>query len=221
MLAAPCPPLAHASALPAMRAPLHADVDGDGRRDVVAIRVARGAPVGCGVLLTVRTRGGTHAARIFYGSGKFATAGALVRNSTYPFVNAAYALDRRRGLELVVTSWEGASNSFLQLYSWRHGRLVRLRLPGNQQGLSWGGFAAAYGGIDCDHGKIRATRAWFVSGRRWGVGRTFYTVGERSLRLVRSQTFHGGIRLTERFSRELVARFPLASCRGVRGRRQL
>ena len=220
MIAA-CPPVAHAAALPAIRAPLHADVDGDGRRDVVTIRVARRAPLSCGVLLTVRTRGVTRAARVFYEHGKFATAGALVENLTYPFVNAAYALDRRRGLELVVTSWEGASNSFLQLYAWRHGRLVRLRLPASQEGLSWGGFAAAYGGIDCDRGRIRVTSAWLVRGRRWSVGRTFYDVGERSLRLVRTHTFHGGTRLTERFSHELGGRFPFASCRGVRGRRQL
>src|ERR671938_777828 len=120
-----CPPLAHAGALPAIRAPLHADVDGDRRRDLVTIRLARRAPLSCGLLLTVRTSTGTQAARIFYTRGKYTRAGELVRNLPYPFVNAAYALDRRPGLDVVVTAWEGASNSFLQLISWRHGRLVR------------------------------------------------------------------------------------------------
>jgi hypothetical protein len=60
-----------------------------------------------------------------------------------------------------------------------------------------------------------------VRRRRWVVSRTLYNVGERSLRLVRSQMFHGGIRLTDRFSHELGGRFPFASCRGVRGHRQL
>src|SRR5919198_4943156 len=208
MLAAPCPPLAHAAALPAIRAPLHADFDGDGRRDVVTIRVARRAPLSCGVLLAVRTRHATDAARIYYTrENKFVTAGPFARAATFPFINGAYVLDRRRGLDVVVTAWEGASNSFLQLFAWRHGRVVRLRLPGNEEGLSWGGFAAAYGGIDCDGGMIRITSAAYVRRTRWIVSRAFYAVGERSLRLVSSRTFRGGVRLTERFSHELGGRF--------------
>src|SRR5919199_3527521 len=186
MIAA-CPAVAHAAALPAIRAPLHADIDGDGRRDVVTIRVARRAPLSCGVLLAVRTRHATHAARIYYTrDNEFVTTGPFVRSATSPFINAAYVLDRRRGLDIVVTSWKGASDSFLQLFAWRHGHLVRLRVPGDQQGLDWGGFAAAYGGIDCDRGKVRITRTSSVRRRRWLVSRRFYSVGERSLRLVRS-----------------------------------
>src|SRR5919199_2713576 len=158
MTAAPCPALAHAAALPALRAPLRADVDGDGRVDVITIRIARRAPVTCGLLLAVRTRTGTRAARIYYDGLKFDTAGRLAADERFPFVNGALALDRRRGLEVVVTAWEGASNSFLQLFAIRHGTLVRLRLPSPvQTGFSWGGFAEAYGGIDCTRGGLRAT----------------------------------------------------------------
>src|SRR5919199_3085468 len=107
MTAAPCPALAHAAALPAIRAPLHADVDGDGRRDAITIRIARRAPVTCGLLLAVRTRNRTRAARIYYDGMKFDTAGRLVDYERFPFVNGAPALDRRRGLEVVVTAWEG------------------------------------------------------------------------------------------------------------------
>src|SRR5205823_847335 len=69
----------------------------------------------------------------------------LVRSFRFPLLNGLYRLDRGPGLEIVVTTEEGAANS-LELFAVRSGRLLRLgpRLAGSPDGtILWGGSALA------------------------------------------------------------------------------
>jgi hypothetical protein len=218
--ATPCTPTV-AAAAPAWGRALRGDVDGDGRRDVVSLRIDRRHPARCGVTLLVQTQRGPVTTRVSYPLYGHDARWFVETRASFPFVNGLYALDRRRGLEIVVTAWEGASNWFLQLYAIRNGHLVRLRLPRDYgDALSWGGFAAAYGGVDCAHGLIRVSTAWNTRGRRWRVARTFYRVGRRRVTLVRSQQLRGGIAITARYAHELSQRAPFPSCHGVPSRRR-
>ena len=223
MLAASCPPPA---ALLAESRPvaetLVGDVDGDGRRDRVGLRVVPRERLACGVLIVARTARGTQVARVHYSPGYSLTAGDVVRNFRFPLLNGLYRLDRRPGLEIVVTAWEGASNSFLELFAVRSGRLVRLRAgpASTPDGISWGGFALASAGIDCDRGLVRITASYRARGR-WWVTRTFYRVGSRRLGLVRSERLRGTPRVRKRYEREVVQLRPFPSCHGAAAKRQV
>jgi hypothetical protein len=223
VVAAPCPALQ--AVLPQTKragAVLVGDVDGDRRRDRVELRIAPKAPVTCGVLVVARTARGTRVARVHYGSAESRLTGAdLTRGGRRgPSLAGLYALDDRRGLDVVVTAWEGASNTFLQFFATRSGKLVRLAAPRAwpSEGASWGGFASSYSGIDCARGLIRRTSAGLSNGR-WDLWRDFYRVGPNRIRLVRSQHLRGSWRLTRKYGDELSQARPFPSCRGVAARR--
>ena len=198
------------------------DVDGDGRRDRVSLRIAPRARLACGVLLVARTGRGTQMARVHYDRISPGTAGDLVRYERFPLLNGLYRLDGRRGLEIVVTAEEGASNSFLQIFAVRSGRLIRLRpgRAGNLGEISWGGFAQASQGIDCDGGLIRVT-AVYVLHDRWRLTRTFYRVESTRLGLVRSERLRATARTRKKYEHETSQLRPFPSCRGVAAKRQV
>ena len=198
------------------------DVDGDGRRDRVSLRIAPRARLACGVLLVARTGRGTQVVRVRYDPNSPGTAGDLVRYERFPLLNGLYRLDGRRGLEIVVTAEEGASNSFLQLFAVRSGRLIRLRpgLAGNLGEISWGGFAQASQGIDCDGGLIRVT-AFYVLRDRWRLTRTFYRVESTRLGLVRSERLRATARTRKKYEHETSQLRPFPSCRRVAAKRQV
>ena len=157
-----------------------------------------------------------------YAPGYPRTAGDVVRNFRFPLLNGLYRLDRRPGLEIVVTAWEGASNSFLELFAVRSGRLLRLRagLADTPDGISWGGFALASSGIDCDRGLVRITASYF-SRRRWRLTRTFYRVSLRRLGFVGSERLRATPRVRKRYEHEVSQLRPFPSCRGVAAKRQV
>jgi hypothetical protein len=222
--AAPCPaPTTLLAQAKPVAETLVGDVDGDGRRDRVGLRVAPRARLACGVLLVARTARGTQVARVRYTPTETRPAGDVVRDFRFPLLNGLYRLDRRPGLEMVVTADEGASNSFPELFAIRSGRLLRLRpgLAGLPDGtISWGGFALASEGIDCDRGLVRVTASFF-SRRSWRLTRTFYRVGPRRLGFVRSERLRATPRLRRKYEREVSQLRPFPSCHGVAARRQV
>jgi hypothetical protein len=223
VLAASCsPPAALLAESRAVAETLVGDVDGDGRRDRVGLRVAPRARLACGVFLVARTARGTLVTRVHYLPSDLRTAGELVRYFRLPLLNGLYGLDRRPGLEVVVTVEEGAAKS-LELFAVRSGRLLRLRpgRAGTPDGtVLWGGSALASEGIDCDRGLIRITASYFAR-MRWWVTRTFYRVGSRRLGLVRSERLRGTPRVRKRYEREVVQLRPFPSCHGVAAKRQV
>jgi hypothetical protein len=224
--APPCPSLARAAGLPQVAGPaLIGDVDGDGARDSVSVRAARAAPARCGLLLTVRARRSTLATRLVYEHPRGTVGDSLQgRPRPVPFLNGLYALDARPGLEIVATLEEGASDSFLRVYAVRRARLIALRIVPRafDNVFSWGGFAAAYSGIDCAGGLVRDTSAVLATdGRHWLVERRFYRIGETAIIRGRTQRLRGSERVTNRFRRELMQRRPFPSCGGVAARRQV
>jgi hypothetical protein len=106
--------------LPRCHVVTRTDVDGDGRRDVVAIarRGADGAVDGSATVL-VRTSP-SHVASATRGT--FQWVGPL-------WLGAAH-LDGRDGRELVLGSSAGVHTRYFRVLTWRHGTLVTLRAPG-------------------------------------------------------------------------------------------
>jgi hypothetical protein len=160
---------------------------------------------------------------VHYASTESRLAGAdLTRGGRRgPSLAGLYALDERRGLDVVVTAWEGASNTFLQFFATRSGNLLRLAPPRAwpSEGAVWGGFASAYAGIDCARGLIRRTSTVVAPSGLWDVWRDFYRVGRNRIRIVRSQHLRGSWRLTRRYDDELSQARPFPTCRGVAARR--
>jgi hypothetical protein len=220
LAAPPCPPVS--AVLTASRlAPTPAlvgDVDGDGTPDRVAIRFAPRLRTDCGIVVAVKTRHGVKAARVPYGSeaGKFPRSGQFIRLSTFPFLNGLYRIDGRPGLEIVLTSWAGASTLMLHMFTFTHGRLVPVRAP-TTHGLWEGGCCGQSTGIDCSREMLRITATSWLDTHHLRIDRAFYTLRNARLTFIKSRTF----RLSDkqiRFSRESSALFE--SCQGVRARRQ-
>lgn len=97
-----------------------ADVNGDGRRDVVALARRGGRAGARGVLIL----------RVKVGPARVVQARRRLDNWTGPAWLGVSRLDGRRGKEIVVGRLMGAAASFYQAITWRHGRLVLLDAPG-------------------------------------------------------------------------------------------
>lgn len=97
-----------------------ADVNGDGRPDVIGIarRGSNGAPKGA-VIVRVKT-----------GPGKIASTRAAAPYWYGPAWQGVAALDGKKGKEIVVGHSAGAHAQYYRALTWRQGRLVTLNAPG-------------------------------------------------------------------------------------------
>jgi hypothetical protein len=194
------------------------DVDGDGTPDRVAIRFAPRLRTDCGIVVAVKTRHGVKAARVPYGSeaGKFPRTDQFIRLSTFPFLNGLYRIDRHSGLEIVLTSWAGASTSILHMFTFTRGRLVEVRAP-TRDGLWEGGCCGQSTGLDCARGMLRISGTSWLDRHHLRLDRAYYALRNAHLALVSSHRFR--LNDTEvKLIRESGALFD--SCKGVRARRQ-
>ena len=101
----------------------HGDVDGDGRPDAAWIGVGRTRRVACRFFLAVRTARGTFTVR-------FGRLPPETWGGPPPALAALAQIDGRRGREVAVEVWRGASTSFLAIFGFHGGRLIRFRHAG-------------------------------------------------------------------------------------------
>ena len=114
----------------------HADVNGDGARDAIAL-ARRGGALGSRGVVIVRVKTGRH---------RVGTVRRPLENwSGSPWQGAA-VLDGRRGKDLVIGRVMGASAEFFQSLTWRHGHLVTLDAPGPDRWWGLGRSATVSGG---------------------------------------------------------------------------
>lgn len=220
LTAPPCPAVSVVltASRPAPTSALVGDVDGDGTPDRVAIRFAPHLRTDCGIVVAVKTRQGVKAARVPYGSeaAKFPRTGQFIRLSTFPFLNGLYGIDGRPGLEIVLTSWAGASTSILQMFTFTHGRLVPVRAP-TPDGLWQGGCCGQSTGLDCARGMLRISGMSWLDRHHLRLDRRYYALRNARLVFIKSGSFR--LRDTQvKSSRESSALFD--SCKGVRAHRQ-
>jgi hypothetical protein len=135
LLVAVGPPAAHAaticSGVPNCKVVARVDVDGDGRRDVVALGSRRlDSPNEKRIIVRVRQASGATVTARRHAEW---VAGGLWRG--------AGRIDGRPGRELVIRGLTGAHATFSYVLTWRKGRLVSLRSPHGDR--LWAADAAA------------------------------------------------------------------------------
>jgi len=191
--------------------PLHGDVDGDGAADAVSL--VRLRPDGrCGAVLVVRTqdRTLTHAFPT--------TSGA----PGVPLLNGLASLAPVRPLQIVLTTWLGASTEFARVFAVRAGRIAELAAPTSDGTFPYEGSVTHFNAIDCVHGRpgMIVASGWFErgsSGPSYGFERHFYRVGAHRFELVRSRSGKTRIALPEtKVFREFREPQPFPSCMRVR-----
>jgi hypothetical protein len=195
---------AAAEAAPATNA-LRGDVDGDGAIDRVSLVRLR-PEARCGAVLLLRTGHRTLARPI-----------ATHAAPPVPRLNGLAALGSGRKLYIVVTTDEGASTAFAQVFSARSGRLIELAIRGpDAGGFAYLGSVTHYGGVDCVRGRPglveERTYSTLASSRPW-LYRTFYGLRGDRFQLVRKQVIKN---IPDRFSRSSGGADPFPSCMRVR-----
>jgi hypothetical protein len=194
---------------------LQGDVTGDGVPDRVSIVRLSQRRTHCGAFLLVRSRGRTLARPL-----------AATPLPGVPRLTGLAALGPGRGLQVVVTPWEGASTVFARVYVVRSGRILALSNGVSDSTAETGdtfpyeGGVTHYNALDCVHGRpgMIVASGWF-EGRSgsFGFERHFYRVGADRLELVRSRS--GKTRLAfpdTKVFREFRAPQPFPSCMRVR-----
>jgi len=169
----PCASSRHSAAkqLKTSRA-LRGDVDGDGAPDRIAlVRLRDNAP--CGAVLVVRS-----------GHRVYERAFPTVGDPRIPLLNGLAAL-RPGSLQIVVTTWEGASTAFARVFTIRLGRVSEIQTDTVDGTIPYEGSVTHFNAVDCVRGRpgTIVSSGWFergASGRRFGFNRLFYRVGERS-----------------------------------------
>lgn len=145
-----------------------ADVNGDGKRDVVGI-ANRGANGGAKRSSVVRVQ---------LASGRIVTARREAPYFYGPLWQGAAGLDGRRGSELVVGHTSGAHTQFFHVLTWRSGRLVTLRAPRGYDTWAVDGTATVALGWQRTkqdpRGLIRLRTASLDAGDRWDATVTTY-----------------------------------------------
>jgi hypothetical protein len=138
------------------------------------------------------------------------------------FVNGLAALDRRRGLEIVVTVHQGASTAFGQIFTIERGALRRIPVPAAADGeFAYEGSVTHFDVIDC--ARPRSGLIW-ISGYGWDgrshyiQERTLYRLVEDRLVQVAHRTSRPTVQKAGRF-REFVEPQPFPHCMVVRSRR--
>jgi hypothetical protein len=195
----------------ALAAGVRADIDGDGRNDSVSLtrrphffvlRVDTGSRV-----ITKTVRG---------------FSGLIASRSRYPRLAALRPMNRRRGLEIEVRVWRGASHEFLVFYTLDRGRLVAI--PGGPHSPADPPFVWDVGGTigtgssaaDCvRRARVGVLDQWRYR-RAWHYRMTLYDV--RATRFVRTSVYELE---SERMVAALppdwpkVRRYAFESCGGV------
>jgi hypothetical protein len=154
------------------------DVDGDGRRDRVWIRRVDT----CRFVLVVRTARHRLEAPLRPPCEK----PSEVWPRGFPRVIALRPMDRTRGLEPEVLTWQGASNSGVRFFTARGRRLVPMGIdpePFPHDEWDVGGFADAYSLHDCLRPHVVGAVYFTYFRRRWSiVGETYAAEGTRFVR---------------------------------------
>jgi hypothetical protein len=154
-------------------AELRGHVDGDRRIDTVSTSADWVDSESCQASLVVKT------ARRTYRQEVGNDLGILIAP---PPIAALVPLDRRRGLEIAVQVWQGASTGFVELYGIRGARLVRL----DQHPFAFSGSLTHQEGLDCTrrHGALLVAGSAAIHGDGYAVGRRFYAMRAGELRLL-------------------------------------
>jgi hypothetical protein len=137
------------------------------------------------------------------------------------FVNGLAAIDRRRGLEIVVTVHQGASTAFGQLFRVERGGLERIVIPGFGGEFAYEGSVTHFDVIDC--ARRRSGLIWIsgygLSGTsRYVQQRTLYRLVDDGLVRVRRETSRLAIEKAGRFP-EFAEPQPFPHCLVVRNER--
>ena len=155
---------------------LRGDVDGDGVPDAVALVPLRRAPARCGAVLVVRTRKRTLTR---------ALRGAPI--PLVPSLNGLAALGSSRSLEIVLTTWHGASTEFAQVYTVVGNRISPVATGTADGTFPYEGSVTHLNAIDCA-GELIVASGWFERGTSFGFYRRFYRVRDGRFALVRNET---------------------------------
>jgi hypothetical protein len=223
-----CPRLGDAARLPLRPggSPLQADVDGDGRRDSVAVRYAPRARASCGFVLVVKAGSRVFAVRV--PESYKPPQDLRIRDWPFPepYLAAAVKLDADRS-QIVVARSHGASVANISLYGVVDGTLVPLRFhprtPDDQLSL-FGTVGTGSTYARCVRGGpliVMEIRPRDSSGRRWSAQRSKYRLVGAGFWRIRTLTVNGSRRkidaLARRWKMGVVA--PFTGCVVARGRR--
>jgi len=151
---------------------------------------------------------------------------ATIADPRFPSLNGLAALTSRPVLQIVVTTWEGASTAFASVFAARAGKISQLTgIPsGTPDGtFAYEGSVTHLDAVDCvrGHPGLVVASGWFergASGRPFGFFRHFYRVGTERFQLVRSES--GTSRSPfppRRRLREFMEPQPFPSCMRARG----
>ena len=191
-----------------LRDPVCGDIDGTGGRERVGIAGAHHR-----MWLGVRFENRTLASAL--PSDEADVAARLV------FVNGLAALDRRPGLEIVVTVHQGASTAFGQIFRIEHGDLRRIRLPGFGDEFAYEGSVTHFDVIDC--ARPRSGLLW-ISGygldgeTHYNQDRTLYRLTGQRLVRVRHESSRPAVQQAGKFP-EFAEPQPFPHCLVVRNER--
>lgn len=206
-------------------AAVRADVDGDGRRDLVTIRADRGAPASCGFYLDVASRRRHLSIRVPESYKPPQDLPVAQWPFPDPYVATVVQLGRR-GAQIVVSRWHSASNANVGIYAVVGGALRAVRFPPPFLGTTLSLFGTTGTGdteVRCRRGGpliVSGVYALDPVGHRWRLDRTDYALVRARFRVVRrsSLTFLD-------VQRERVARRarlsvpPFSGCTVARGRK--
>lgn len=165
--------------------PLSGDVDGDGTRDRVTLRVDRTRPARCRHLLVVEIAGGTTAV---------ATVPPLAWPGTDPSLLLLVEIDGRPGLEPVIEmTSEAAVHRPGAVFTLNQGQLLRMRLERVPVPVLFPFYDEFPAGVDCagQPGTIVVTRSRIADGgdRFWDVTRSSYRAAGARFAVVRVERF--------------------------------
>jgi hypothetical protein len=183
------------------------DVEGDGRRERVYVVVDRTEEPGCRALLVVRGRASLAAVGVDEGVSSFELG--------LPRLNSLVDIDSEEGLEIVVDVAQGASTSFVAVFSMTSGTLERVRpprLPNIPTGLfAHGGSVGHLDAVDC-RGDLVMVSSAMAQGRGYEVTRRFLQPQAAGWRLRRSLTERRSVRPQGIARFEEFSAPPFSSC---------
>lgn len=184
------------------RGTLRGDIDGDGKTETVFVAVSRESPLRCRYFVVAHRQGSERIA---------ALGGTAIRpnfrtqsGSRWPYLSALADIDRRAGLEILVTLDGGAAVQEVGVWT-AHGRGLRhmpIEGAGSNDLFPYGGSGSGLAVVDClrgpRSGEVIATYAE-RDGLEHGslVHRKIFRVRGGEFRLMRSQRFTTKARLPE------------------------
>lgn len=111
----------------------------------------------------------------------------------FPSLNGLAALTSGRGLQIVVTTWEGASTAFARVFAVQDGRIAPLATGIADGTFAYEGSVTHLDAVDCvrGHPGLIVASSWFLrgaTGRHFGYVQRFYRVGTKRFTLVRRRS---------------------------------